>query len=133
MCGTKLQMTCPACKSIVLLSDKFCGECGFELKTKTKFKEPAKEVASERKYVTAMFADISGYTGLAERLDPEEVKDIVSHLFQEIAKVISKYEGFIEKFAGDAVMALFGVPWFHEDDPSGPSRLPKRFIGWWEP
>jgi class 3 adenylate cyclase/tetratricopeptide (TPR) repeat protein len=117
MCGTKLQMTCPACKAIVLVSDKFCGECGFELKTKTKLKEPAKEVASERKYVTAMFADISGYTGLSERLDPEEVKDIVSHLFQEIAKVISKYEGFIEKFAGDAVMALFGVPWFHEDDP----------------
>jgi predicted ATPase/class 3 adenylate cyclase len=117
MCGAKLQMTCPACKSIVLLSDKFCGECGVELKTKSIFNETAAKVPSERKYATVMFADISGYTSLAERLDPEEVKDIVSHLFEEIAKVISKYEGFIEKFVGDAVMALFGVPWFHEDDP----------------
>ena len=64
-----------------------------------------------------LFADISGYTTLSERLDPEEVKDLVGHIIGEIAKVVIKYEGHIEKFAGDQVMALFGVPLAHEDDP----------------
>ena len=54
---------------------------------------------------------------MSERLDPEEVKDITTHIFDEISKIISKYDGFIEKFAGDAVMALFGATTAHEDDP----------------
>jgi class 3 adenylate cyclase/tetratricopeptide (TPR) repeat protein len=114
-CGTKLHLTCLECGSIVLLSDKFCGECGLELKNKEKIRE--KEKRGERKHITALFADVSGYTALAERLDPEEVKEIMGHLFGEIAKIIIKYEGYIEKFAGDAVMVLFGIPWSHEDDP----------------
>ncbi|MCJ7542580.1 MAG: AAA family ATPase [Desulfobacterales bacterium] len=54
---------------------------------------------------------------MSERLDPEEVKDITTHIFDEISKIISKFEGFVEKFAGDAVMALFGATTAHEDDP----------------
>jgi len=54
---------------------------------------------------------------MSERLDPEEVKDLVSHIIDEIGQVVFKYEGHIEKFAGDQVMALFGVPLPHEDDP----------------
>jgi class 3 adenylate cyclase len=54
---------------------------------------------------------------MSEKLDPEEVKEIMSRIFGEIAQVVTKYEGFIEKFVGDAVMALFGVPKAHEDDP----------------
>jgi class 3 adenylate cyclase/tetratricopeptide (TPR) repeat protein len=115
-CGTKLQLTCPECGSPILLKDKFCGECGLELKVKERSKEPRERVVSERKHITALFADLSGYTNLAERLDPEEVKDVMSHLFGDITKIILKYQGFIEKFAGDAVMALFGIPWAHEDD-----------------
>ena len=72
---------------------------------------------SERKHVTILFSDLSGYTAMSERLDPEEVKDIMSRIFGDIAQVVAKYEGFIEKFVGDAVMALFGVPKAHEDDP----------------
>ena len=117
VCGAKLQTTCPGCGSAILLGDKFCGECGLELQTKERFAEKEEEVPSERKHITALFADVSGYTTLAERLDPEEVKDLTSHLFGEISKVVSKYEGSIDKFAGDAVMALFGVPRSHEDDP----------------
>jgi class 3 adenylate cyclase/tetratricopeptide (TPR) repeat protein len=64
-----------------------------------------------------MFTDLSGYTTMCERLDPEDVKEIMSRIFGEIAQVVAKYEGFIEKFIGDAVMALFGVPGAHEDDP----------------
>jgi len=60
---------------------------------------------------------MSGYTALTEKLDPEETKEIVGKIFGEISKVVAKYEGFIEKFVGDAVMALFGVPNSHEDDP----------------
>ncbi|MCP4296104.1 MAG: AAA family ATPase, partial [Proteobacteria bacterium] len=71
----------------------------------------------ERKHVTALFSDLSGYTAMTEILDPEEVKDITSRIFDGISKIISKYDGFIEKFAGDAVMALFGVEKTHEDDP----------------
>jgi class 3 adenylate cyclase/tetratricopeptide (TPR) repeat protein len=64
-----------------------------------------------------MFSDLSGYTAMTEKLDPEEVKEIMGRVFGEIAQVVVKYEGFIEKFIGDAVMALFGVPQSHEDDP----------------
>jgi len=54
---------------------------------------------------------------MCERLDPEDVKEVMSRIFGEIAQVVAKYEGFIEKFVGDAAMALFGVPKAHEDDP----------------
>ena len=54
---------------------------------------------------------------MSEKLDPEEVKEITSQIFGEISKIVDKYDGFIEKYAGDAVMAIFGVPMAHEDDP----------------
>jgi class 3 adenylate cyclase len=60
---------------------------------------------------------MSGYTAMTEKLDPEEVKEVMGNIFGEISKVVTKYGGFIEKFIGDAVMALFGVPIAHEDDP----------------
>ncbi|MDX2439283.1 MAG: adenylate/guanylate cyclase domain-containing protein, partial [Desulfobacterales bacterium] len=72
---------------------------------------------SERKQVTVMFSDLSGYTAMTERLDPEEVKGIMSLIFREFTRIIKDYDGFIEKFIGDAVMAVFGVPKAHEDDP----------------
>jgi predicted ATPase/class 3 adenylate cyclase len=77
----------------------------------------ASEAEGERKHVTVLFSDLSGYTAMSEKLDPEEVKEITSRVFGEISQIISKYEGFVEKFVGDAVMALFGVPKAHEDDP----------------
>ena len=116
-CGAKLRMNCSGCGSAILPSDRFCGECGLELEIGKKPAEKREKIASERKYITVLFADISGYTTFSERLDPEEVKDLVSHIIGEIAQVVIKYEGHIEKFAGDQVMALFGVPRAHEDDP----------------
>jgi class 3 adenylate cyclase/tetratricopeptide (TPR) repeat protein len=77
----------------------------------------SKPIESERKHVTALFSDLSGYTAMSERLDPEEVKEITGKIFDEVSKIISRYEGFVEKFAGDAVMALFGATEAHEDDP----------------
>lgn len=116
-CGAQLHLTCSGCGSPILVSDRFCGECGLALETRVRPPAKRAKIASERKYITVLFADISGYTTLSERLDPEEVKDLVSHILGEIAQVVIKYDGHIEKFAGDQVMALFGVPLAHEDDP----------------
>ena len=70
----------------------------------------------ERKYITVVFSDLSGYTTLSERYDPELVRDILSEIYKMFSKTISKYDGFIEKYIGDAVMAIFGVPKSREDD-----------------
>ena len=136
-CGTKLERVCPNCSANNPSQYKFCGECGFDLK-KAKEASPGDDldqkssipesaghaipttpmaIEGERKYVTALFSDMSGYTAMSEKLDPEEVKEITSRIFAEISKIVEKYDGFIEKFIGDAVMALFGVPKTHEDDP----------------
>ena len=72
---------------------------------------------SDRRPVTVLFADLVGFTALSEGLDPEEVRAIQADLFREMAASIERYEGFVEKFVGDAVMAVFGAPRAHEDDP----------------
>jgi hypothetical protein len=136
-CGTKFEIECPACKAKIPIGRKFCGECGYDLSGPAEvvpIKEseygtqipeaPPEDTVSaefiaegERKHVTVLFSDLTGYTTLSEKLDPEEVKEITSRIFGEISKIVGKYDGFIEKYAGDAVMAIFGVPNVHEDDP----------------
>ena len=116
-CGNELLLSCSKCGAEVLSDDLFCGKCGQELRKVDEIAEVVPETGGERKYVTVLFSDLSGYTAMSEKLDPEEVKEITSRIFGEISKVIDKYEGFVEKFIGDAVMALFGVPKAHEDDP----------------
>lgn len=71
----------------------------------------------ERKQVTVLFADISGFTALSERLDPEDVVTLTNEVLKELAEAVYQYEGYIDKFVGDAVMAVFGAPVAHEDDP----------------
>jgi len=109
-CGEGLEFKCPQCGKILPLLAKFCDECGQRLEEVLEKEKAAPETEGERKHVTVLFSDLSGYTAMTERLDPEEVKEIMSRIFGEIAQVVTKYEGFIEKFVGDAVMALFGVP-----------------------
>ena len=135
-CGERLEFECPSCKAKIPLGKKFCGECGYNLKhakevsehksgTDTLSTRPSTKISSsdvdsiegERKHVTVLFSDLIGYTTMSERLDPEEVREVTTHIVDEISKIISKYEGFIEKYAGDAVMALFGADASHEDDP----------------
>jgi len=128
-CGTKFELECPSCKANIPIGRKFCGECGHELseptetaplkdsEKETQIPEPPLEEAvpteiaaeGERKYVTVLFSDLTGYTAMSEKLDPEEVKEITSRIFGEISNIVSSYNGFIEKYAGDAVMAIFGV------------------------
>ena len=135
-CGAKFELECPACKAKIPQDRKFCGECGYNLTSETEpfrvsaeteslqSNAPAQNTISvvppiegERKHITVLFSDLTDYTTISERLDPEEVKDITSRLFKEITQIIHKYDGFIEKYAGDAVMAFFGATEAHEDDP----------------
>ena len=124
-CGTKLEFTCPSCGHSYEEDSLFCEQCGQRLEEAIGEKlVPERE--SERKHVTVLFSDLSGYTAMSEKLDPEELKEITSRIFGEISNVINKYEGFVEKFVGDAVMALFGVPKAHEDDPVRAIRAAKE-------
>lgn len=116
-CGQRLELECPQCGKILPLLAKFCNQCGQRLEEVAEAEKQVAEAEGERKYVTVLFSDLSGYTAMSEKLDPEEVKEITSRIFGNISEVIGKYQGFIEKFIGDAVMALFGVPMAHEDDP----------------
>lgn len=71
----------------------------------------------ERRQVTVAFSDLSGYTAMSEKLDPEEVKQITSRIFGLSAQVVAKYDGHVDKLIGDAIMSVFGMPQSHEDDP----------------
>ncbi|MDY6837603.1 MAG: AAA family ATPase [Thermodesulfobacteriota bacterium] len=116
-CGSRLECTCLECGKVNPHGSKFCDECGCGLAEVSETPEAVPAFEGERKHITVLFSDLSGYTALTERLDPEEVKAIMSRIFGEIAQIVTKYEGFIERFFGDEVMALFGVPEVHEDDP----------------
>jgi class 3 adenylate cyclase/tetratricopeptide (TPR) repeat protein len=115
--GKAKQVICLQCRTLVFSGAKFCGSCGLKLEIQGEDANESFQRDRERKYVTVLFADISGYTAMAERLDPEEVRDITRQIFGEAAGIISKYGGSIEKYVGDAIMAVFGVPKSHEDDP----------------
>lgn len=110
-------MKCPKCGFENPDGFKFCGECTHPLAEKVGASSISAATESERKHVTIMFADLSGYTAMTEKLDPEEIKGIMSRIFGELTQIIKKYDGFIERFIGDAVMAVFGIPKTHEDDP----------------
>ena len=101
--------TCPRCGEENPERARFCLRCG----------EPLAETEQrrrERKYATALFADLVGSTAFAEREDPEVVQSVVGRAFDRLSEEIQRYEGLLEKFMGDAVLAVFGVPRAHEDD-----------------
>jgi predicted ATPase/class 3 adenylate cyclase len=133
-CGSAIQLTCPHCNFVNPPTFKFCGECGCRLSVLPTIKvEPSESGESavivegdiddgtcagpdsERKCVTVMFSDLTGYTEMSEKLDPEEVKEITSTIFSELTKIIEKYDGFIEKYIGDAILAVFGAVKAFED------------------
>ena len=116
-CGESLKFACSGCGTVYELGSKFCDECGYSLAQGSQNGKTEPTSDGERKHVTVLFSDLSGYTAMSEKLDPEEVKDITGRLFDGVSKIVSKYDGFIEKYAGDAVMVLFGADLSHEDDP----------------
>jgi class 3 adenylate cyclase/tetratricopeptide (TPR) repeat protein len=78
--------------------------------------EAGGEIPEERRLITALFADVSGFTSLADRLDPEQLLEVIDPVIAGLSSIVSRYEGYVEKFAGDALLALFGAPIAHEDD-----------------
>ncbi|MDB5037049.1 MAG: adenylate/guanylate cyclase, partial [Bacteriovoracaceae bacterium] len=83
----------------------------------SKYQLAQKAITSERKLVSIVFADLSGFTSLSEKLDPEKVTEIMNRCFQRLGKIVYEHEGYIDKFMGDCIMALFGAPIAHENDP----------------
>ena len=80
---------------------------------------PARE---QRKVVTVLFCDVTGSTALGEQLDPEPLRALLARYFERMKAIVERHGGTVEKFIGDAVMAVFGVPVLHEDDARGPVR-----------
>ena len=122
-------MKCPKCQTKLPETANFCLKCGEGLNVGEQPPGPISIPEAERKRVTALFSDLSGYTSMTEKLDPEEVNEITGRIFNGVKAVVSKYEGFIEKFVGDGVLALFGVPRAHEDDPVRAIRAAREIHG----
>ena len=134
-CGYKFTIVCSKCSHKNRPGSKFCDECGHDLRqlkedpgidyskpqsyTPTfladKILTTRSSIEGERKLVTVMFADVADYTAISEKLDPEEVHQIMDGCFKILLDEIHKYEGTINQFTGDGVMALFGAPVAHED------------------
>ncbi|MFC1859015.1 adenylate/guanylate cyclase domain-containing protein [Thermodesulfobacteriota bacterium] len=134
-CGNKLETNCPECGFANSPTFKFCGKCGYDLRKPEEpppidYTEPQaytpkflvdkiltnrSAIEGERKLVTVLFADVANFTAISEKLDPEEVHQIMDGCFKILMDEIHRYEGTINQFTGDGVMALFGAPVAHED------------------
>src|SRR5206468_1268981 len=114
-CGVALSTSCPACGAANDPTDRFCGECGTPLATGVAPDERAAPVA-ERRLVSVLFMDLVGFTAASESRNAEDVRDLLSRYFDVARTVVGRYGGTIEKFIGDAVMAVWGTPITREDD-----------------
>ncbi|HSL57992.1 MAG TPA: adenylate/guanylate cyclase domain-containing protein, partial [Acidimicrobiales bacterium] len=109
-------MDCPACGTPAPVGARFCATCGASLV----------DAGDERRVVTVLFADLVGFTMLAESRDPEEVKLLVDRCFELLVHDITAFGGRVDKIVGDAIVALFGAPVAHEDDPERAVRAALR-------
>ncbi len=134
-CGTKLEKFCPQCNFPNPSNFMFCGKCGYDFQQASvtpfiDYSEPQSytpkfltdkilttrsSLEGERKLVTVLFADVANYTSMTEKLDPEDVHQIMDGCFKILMDEIHKHEGTINQFTGDGVMALFGAPVAHEN------------------
>jgi class 3 adenylate cyclase len=125
-CGAALAVICPSCGSANSATAKFCGECATRLtgvttptptsKPETDVPKPSAGPIAERRLVSVLFADLVGFTTLAEGRDAEDTQQLLSRYFALAQDVIGRYGGTVEKFIGDAVMAVWGAPVAQEDD-----------------
>ncbi len=122
VCGAPLSETCGSCGSALPEGAAFCPVCGAAATSEEG------GPAGERKLVTVLFADVTGSTSLGEQLDPERFSEILRVYFDAMREEIEAEGGTVEKFIGDAVMAAFGVPVAHEDDPARALRAAARML-----
>src|SRR5712691_12695785 len=116
-------IVCPSCGQENPEGFRLCGMCGAPLAA-------ARNVREERKVVTVLFCDLVGSTARAEGLDPEDVRALLSRYHSQVRAELERYGGTVEKFIGDAVMALFGAPVAHEDDPERAVRAALAVRAW---
>ncbi len=115
-CGAALAATCPACGAAHEPGLRFCNDCGAALGETAAQAVAAPAPTAERRVVSVLFADLVGFTTLSESRDSEEVRELLSRYFDASRRLIELYGGTIEKFIGDAVMAVWGTPVATEDD-----------------
>jgi predicted ATPase/class 3 adenylate cyclase len=119
-CGSALSPTCPACGASNPTDFRFCGRCGTPISgtaaTSAPVSEPRSQPDFERRLVSVLFADLVGFTTLSEARDAEEVRELLSRYFDTCRTLVARYGGTIEKFIGDAVMAVWGTPVATEHD-----------------
>ena len=123
-CATPFAATCPSCGAANLPAAKFCSECATPLggsasrasATHAPTPTAAEEPTAERRLVSVLFADLAGFTAFSEGRDAEEVRELQTRYFDTVREIIARYGGTVEKFIGDAVMALWGAPIAREDD-----------------
>ncbi len=131
-CGNKLRDVCTKCYTPIVEGDIFCQGCGAHLQKnqseipqsslsallrKNRAPEDGDDIEAERKTVTVLFADLSGFTSMSEKLDPEDVTALMNRCLSIMGEIVLAYEGYIDKFIGDCIMAIFGAPITHENDP----------------
>ncbi len=128
-CGQALSASCPSCGAESPPGARFCIECGAALGAAAPAAptapapgapapaHPSEPPPEERRTATVLFADLSGYTAVAERMDPEATKSMVSGALHRLGAEVARYGGSVDKYIGDNVMAVFGAPVAHEDDP----------------
>jgi len=116
-----MALICPACKEENPDRARFCLACGAALGETT-------EPAEERKVVSVLFVDLVGFTNRSDRADPEDVRAILRPYHARMKHEIERFGGTIEKFVGDAVMAVFGAPAAHEDDAERAVRAALRIL-----
>jgi class 3 adenylate cyclase/tetratricopeptide (TPR) repeat protein len=134
-CATPLALSCPTCGAAANPGQKFCGECATPLAAGA---TPAPAAAApatnggavaERRLVTVLFADLVSFTTLSEHRDPEVVRDMLEQYFERCRTIIGRYGGIVEKFIGDAVMAVWGTPVAREDDAERAVRAGLELVG----
>ena len=112
-CGTSLLKICAGCGAENTQDFRFCGSCGESLEATAEIRQPTEE----RRWATVLFADVSGFTSASEQMDPEDVTAMMDRCMRKLGEVVEQFDGYVEKIVGDQIMALFGAPVAHEDDP----------------
>ena len=137
-CGQRLAAACSVCGTLNAPGAKFCGECGNPLAASADASTtegasaadvpPAAAPVAERRLVSVLFVDLVGFTSASEQRDAEDTRELLTRYFDLARETIARHGGMIEKFIGDAVMAVWGTPVAQEDDPERALRAALELV-----